>query len=311
MKRTTLRLPADIHTQLRITAAEEKTTAEQILVDALRNELARRRGGQRRKLDLETMNAGLAEVFLQSMPTFALIKDSQARILWVNFFFEHALQAPLLRIVGQTITQAGLIEGFQKTTIEENIRAAFKSKVPTMNIEGMTLKGIGKVMLRAHRFRFEDRWLGDISFDEHEIKERSIATEPNVLDRLQRIPEPTGADLFVPFLERAPVAMAIKTPMNGDSRIIWANDAYARLSKQSPAKVIGRTTREVFALSPHHPVLRNEAEVVQSRLARMSCEELTRGKPRWSLRFPILTSDGHIALLGVVSPDLQQNATPR
>lgn len=311
MKRTTLRLPADIHTLLRITAAEEKTTSERILLEALVNELARRRGSPRRTLDLGAMNPGLAELFLQSMPTFALIKDSQFRIQWANFFFEKALQIPLLRIVGQTITQAGVIEGFQKTTIEDNIRAAFKSKVPRMNIEGMTLKGYGKAMLRAHRFRFESRWLGDISFDEHEIKDHQVDVESTLLDQLQRMPEPPGAELLVPFLARAPVAIAIKKPLVGDSEILWANDAYSRLRRLSPDKVIGRTTRSVFALPPSHPVIRNEAEVVLSRRARMACEELTRGNPRWSLRFPIFASDGRVTLLGVVSPELQQNAARR
>jgi hypothetical protein len=47
-----------------------------------------------------------------------------------------------------------------------------------------------------------------------------------------------------------------------------------------------------------------------STSAYMGKEELKKGMPRWSLRFPIFDAQGNVALIGVVSPDYQQNAAP-
>ncbi len=209
-KRTTLRLPSELHRQLKLAAAEHHMTCEDILVIAVRRELDRLLGPTRRTIEMpHEMNAALAELFLQSMPTFALIKDRRAKIVWVNWHFEKALDVPLRRIIGSTITEAGLIEGLQKETIDENIRQALRSRRPTMSIEGMVLKGTA-VISRAQRFVFAGGYLGDVSFVEHEIKDRSFPVEKDVLDRMQRtIPEPGIEPLFMQFLETAPISMAI------------------------------------------------------------------------------------------------------
>jgi PAS domain-containing protein len=314
LKRTTLRLPTELHRQLRVTAAEQRTTSEAILVEAVRRELERRNATPRRLIEIPSaMNSLLAELLIQSMPTFALIKDRRARIVWVNAFFEKALQSPLSQVVGVTITEAGLIEGIQKETIDENVRQALKDKRPMMSVEGMVLKGLGSVTARTQRFVFGDGFLGDISFVENDIKTRHFDTDRDVVSRMQRtLLDRNVSGLLVPFLEAAPLSIAVKKPVGGDSMILWANSEYLRLTRAKKIEhVIGRTTREVFRLPPAHAILSNEADVAESGRALMAKEALPSRQPRWSLRFPIFDAHGSVALLGVVSPDFQPNTATR
>lgn len=310
LTRTTLRLPSELHRRLKMTAAAFGTTSEAILLEAVRRELERRGAAQLRAITIPTaMNAVLAEIFIQSMPTFALIKDRRASIVWVNFFAERALEMSLSEIVGSTITDLGFTDGIQKETILANIQAVLRERGALMSKEGMNLKGLGKVTVRAQRYLFDDRLLGDISFVENDIKDESYPTVMDVLRRMQNTTlEPAVERLLVPFLEAAPVSVAIKRPLGEDSQIIWGNKVYLELIEKDASDTFGHMTTEVLRLPPDHPILLREAEVVQTGRARMSKEKFHNHEPRWSLRFPIYDADGTIGLIGVVSPDFRQYA---
>src|SRR6266480_1940430 len=147
-----------------------------------------------------SMNPLLAEIFVQSMPTFALLKDHRARIVWVNSFFERALDVPLTQIVGSTITDLDLTDGIQKETIQENIHHVLRERSALMSKEGMNLKGLGKVTVRAQRFVFNDSMLGDISFVETDIKDDSYPAATDVLRHMQHTAlEPSIEPLLLPF----------------------------------------------------------------------------------------------------------------
>jgi PAS domain-containing protein len=306
LTRTTLRLPTELHRRLKVTAASENTTSEAILVEAVRRELDRR-SPQPRQIEMpRTMNATLAEIFLQSMPTFALIKDRRGRIVWVNLFVERSLELTLREIIGETITDLGFTDGIQRDTIQENIRNVVRDGSPRMFTEGMNLKGLGRVTVRAQRYLFNGM-LGDISFVENDINDMSYAAITDVLRRIQRSTLDTGiVELLVPFLAHAPVAIVIKRPMEDDSEILWGNDVYLNLVGKNADETFGRLTTEVLGVSHDHPIVQRENEVVERRRARMSKESLPRHAPRWSLRFPIYDHDGAVALIGVVSPNFQQ-----
>jgi len=312
LTRTTLRLPSDLHRRLKMTAAAFGTTSEAILVEAVRRELERCGSAHLRAVTIpSSMNAVLAELFLQSMPTFALIKDQRARIVWGNAFVERALEVSLRDIVGSTITDLGFTDGIQKETILENIQTVLRGRGALMSKEGMHLKGLGKVTVRAQRYTFNDTMLGDISFVENDIRDDSYPTMPDVLRRIQQTTmEPTVEPLLVPFLDAAPVAIAIKRPLPGDSEIVWGNTVYLQVIERKAADTFGRTTTDVLELPHDHPILLRENEVAQTGRVRMSKEKLHHHEPRWSLRFPIYDAQGDIALVGVVSPDFQ-NATSR
>ena len=313
MTRTTLRLPSELHRRLKMTAAAFGTTSEAILIEAVRRELERRGSAHLRTVEIPaTMSAALGEIFLQSMPTFALIKDRRARITWVNFFTERALEMSLGEIVGATITDLGFTDGIQKETILENIRNVLEGSGPLMSKEGMHLRGLGKVTVRAQRYIFGDRMLGDVSFVENDIKDDSYPTATDVLRRMQRTTlEPAVEHLLVPFLEAAPVAIVIKRPLGNDSQLVWANRVYLALIERDANEAFGRMTTEALGIPHDHPILLHEAEVVQTGRARMSKEKFHHHDARWSLRFPIYDQEGTIALIGVVSPDFQQNAASR
>jgi len=294
-----------------MTAASLRTTSEAIFIEAVRRELERLGSAQLRALEIPgAMNAVLAELFLQSMPTFALIKDQRATIVWVNAFAERALEMSRGDIVGSNITDLGFTDGIQKETILENIQSVLRDRRPLMSKEGMNLNGLGKVTVRAQRYVFGDGMLGDISFIENDINDNSYPAVSDVLRHMQHgTLEPTVEPLLVPFLDVAPLAIAIKRPAAHDSEIVWGNKMYLELIEREATETFGRTTSDVLGLPADHAILARETEVIQTGRARMSKEKFHHHDARWSLRFPIYNHEGAIALIGVVSPDFQQYAS--
>jgi PAS domain-containing protein len=292
-----------------MTAAAQGVTSEAILVEAVRRELERR-GARLRAVKMpSSMSPLLAEIFVQSMPTFALLKDRRARIIWVNSFFERALDVPLAQIIGATITDLDLTDGIQKETILENIHHVLREGGALMSKEGMNLKGLGKVTVRAQRFVFNNSMLGDISFVENDIKDDSYPAATEVLRHMQHTAlDPSVEPLLIPFLDDAPISIAIKRPAGEDSEIVWGNKEYLKLIGKVSTNTFGRLTTEVLKLPHEHPILLREAEVLRTGRARMSREKLHKHDPRWSLRFPIYDPEGAISFVGVVSPDFRQNA---
>jgi PAS domain-containing protein len=229
------------------------------------------------------------------------MKDSSGRIYWINRFFSKVFGVSLVNVVGKPITDVLHVNAGQRETIEENIRQAVREKVPSFTIEI-----VGKMSFRAERFPFDKSMLGDVSFDQKQIREHEIEVDREVLPVMERRAAPGVERLFVPFVEAAPVAMAIKRPLEGDSLILWANDAFLQLTEKKAKDVFGRTTSQVFGLPREHRIFQNEKRVVTEERAYMGKEEVRPGMPRWSLRFPIFDAQGNVALLGVVSPDYQQ-----
>lgn len=312
LTRTTLRLPSELHRRLKLAAAEESTTSESILVEAVRRELQRRSGAQVRTIELpDSMNTQLAEIVLQSMPTLVIIKDQHGRIEWANTFAEQSLEMSLDQIIGWKITELGLTDGIQKEVIVENIERVISEQISDIFKEGMHLKGLGPVTIRAQRFPLPPMKVGDISFVEHEIRDMSYAPPPDVLRRLQHTPpHPMAEELFQPFVEKAPIAMALKKPLEADSQIVWANQVYLNLVNKKPDEAFGRRTTEVLGVTRDHAIIAREAEVVRTGRARMSKEKF-QDHERWSLRFPIHDHSGAVALVGVVSPDFRKtDASP-
>ncbi len=290
-----------------MTAAADRTTSEAILVEALRRELERRGAGPARRISVPVaMDGVLAELFLESMPTFTLIKDRHARILWVNGFAERALKLTLQEILGCTITELGFTNGLQRETIEANIRRVLDTREPFPSKEGMNLSGLGRVTIRAHRFMIGDM-LADISFVEDEIKEEPYPAVKDVLARLRhRTPDGSITGLLIPFLEHAPVAMALKRPLETDSEIVWGNRTYMELVGREPFETFGGTTTDVLQVAKDHPIITHEMEVARSGRARMSKEKFLHHDSRWSLRFPIFDEHNAVRFVGVVSPDFKQ-----
>src|SRR5881227_3932978 len=134
-----------------------------------------------------------------------------------------------------------------------------------MSKEGMNLKGLGNVTVRAQRYVFHDM-LGDISFVENEIKDDSYPTATDVLRRMRHTTiEPAIESLLLPFLEAAPVAIAIKRPLGNDSEILWGNTTYLELIGKSAVETFGQTTTTVLRLPHDHPIIVRENEVVELR----------------------------------------------
>jgi PAS domain-containing protein len=302
-----MRLPSDLHRRLKMTAASGGTTSEAILIEAVRRELDRRGSAIIRPVAVpDAMNGLLAEIVIQSMPTFALIKDDQARIVWVNLYTQRALKRTSNQIVGSKITDLGLTDGIQKDTIEANIQHVLAKRQSWPSKEGMNLTGLGKVTIRAHRYIVNDA-LGDISFVEDDIREARFPIVDDAVQRMQQTTlDPTIETLFLPFLETAPVAIVVKQPTTNDSIIIWGNKEYLDLIRTPASKAFGQPSTSVLRIAHDHPIINHELEVARTGHARMAKERFQDHAARWSLRFPIHDAHGKIPLIGVVSPDFKQ-----
>ena len=322
--KTTLRISEELHRRLKTTAGELRMTSERILEDALQRELDRLNATKWRSdisrdihdlLELRTSMPSpfLAELFLQSLPAFCVIKDPESKIRWANFFFEETLGVPLAQARNRTIGDVAELEGFERENVERNIEKVKGSREPQEAIEGLTLKNLGTINIRADRFVIPgSNMLGDVSFIERSIRDTSFDVSPDVLVRMQRSArDHTIEELFPPFLHGIPAASALKKPLvsESDSIIVWANEQYVELTRSSNAKtkkVQGQRTSKVFGIDKDHPLFRSEAEVMSTKRARMTKETLPRRKERWSLRFPIFDQSGNVEVIGVISPNFGQ-----
>jgi hypothetical protein len=314
IKLTTVRLPIELHSLLRGAAIADGVTSEAIIKEALRRELNRRNFGKPSEFGDPPNEWGpaLAEIFLQFLPTPCSIKDENAKIVWVNFSYEDLCRKSLSELEGKSIEETGLLDDFfDAVEIEIDIRKVFEDKIPREFTEGISIKGQERILIRAQRFLFctDRKYLGDFSFDEKGLRKRkqwSIKT--NVADRLRHASKTDSFnELFIPFLETAPISIALKRPVSGgnDTTIVWHNKVYGDLVRLvgNNEELIDRTTREILNLPDGHEILEAEKLVVTSKQAVFVREQIHELDKRWSLRFPIFDIEGLVKYVGVVSPE--------
>lgn len=314
-RRTTVRIPEELYTLLRIAAAKDNTTHEAIFVEALQRELERRKHIEIRELKEipNEFNATLAEIFLQFLPTPCAIKDRNGRIIWVNFSYERLCRMSLEQLKDKTLKDVGLVDYISEESeerIENDIKNIFATGKPRELYEDLVIDGQERILFRAQLFRFgdENQYLGDISFNEQNIFQHEWTINSKTLNQLRKTSlSQEIKNLFVPFLEAANISAAIKEVIGEgyDSKIIWANKEYQRLTNENVEKVIGNTTKNVFELKPGDTLLMNDQKVFETKVALFDKVALPGRSARWSLRFPLLDDWGKVKFLGVVSPDFQ------
>lgn len=212
IKRTTVRLPKELHTRLRNTALSSGITAEEIIRRALVRELESTESlakdsaaldlynsvrkaldAFRQRTNLATLEAAqpieetpswspvIAYRFLQHLPALAVIKDNRARIIWCNTAYEHAFGRSLAQIQGRTTGELGFTGEGDRAGVDKDIRRVLKSGKPMESIETVQVPG-RPLVLRVHRFIFihptsGEVLLGDVSFDvsrfAHHISDRA------------------------------------------------------------------------------------------------------------------------------------------
>lgn len=314
-RRTTVRIPEELYTLLRIAAAKDNTTHEAIFVEALQREFERREHIEIRELKEipDEFNSTLAEIFLQSLPTPCAIKDKRGRIIWVNFSYERLCRVSLEQLKDKTLKDVGLVDYISEeseTIIENDIKKIFMTGEPRELYEDLVIDGQERILFRAQLFPFGDKkqYLGDISFNEQNIFQHEWSLNTNTLNRLRKTRVSSEVkNLFMPFLEAANISAAIKEIIGDgyDSKIIWANREYQSLKKEDVNEVIGNTTMNVFGLKPGDVLLKNDQKVFETKVALFDKTTLHGRNPRWSLRFPIVDDWGRVKFLGVVSPDFR------
>lgn len=310
--RQTIRLSKALHSRLREAAAVTGETVESIVEAAISSELETRGLGA---VDaLQGWDARLASRYLECLPTPAVIKDSQARILWCDFAYEDLFDRPIGYLLGRKVTELGLFEQESSSRLECDIRVIQNSKNADAREfwEPLTLLSCKVTLLfRAHRFVFRapnnrTLYLGDISFDCGQILPGySRQAEGELPKRLRGAAAVEEIDrLCLAFLSTCPAAMALKDLESG---LVWCNPEYEKLAgDRRLADLIGKQTQEIFGLKDTHPIVHSEYTVGHTNVWMYAVETLPKGNPRTSLRFPILGQDGLVRFVGVVSAEFRQ-----
>lgn len=313
-KQTTVRLPKTLHTQLKEAAIQAGVAAESVIEMAIRHEL------ERMGVDELPMPSSweplLAQRFLEFMPTPAVIKDSEWRIVWCNLAYEDLFQRPKGYLLGKKITELGLLDPESTERIDEDqkvMRDAVRADNAIDFWEPLTLplRDGATSLFRAHRFVFHPGksrppFFGDISFDWGQIRPGYIRDmAPDLLARLRTsvVPKDIG-DLFATFLRDCPAAIAVKDP---GAKMVWCNAQYEKLAEQKLVNLEGKTSKQIFRLSDTHPIVQNEFTVARLKRWMYVEEALPNHKPRTSLRFPLTGPSGAVAFLGVVSANFRQD----
>jgi PAS domain S-box-containing protein len=329
---TTVRLPRDLHLLLKETAARTGMKAEALIQKALARELSyqdsdlikdsaghelfqsvrkaleayRARTSAALEPDQIAWSPLTAYLFLASLPTLAVVKDHETRIVWCNTAYERTFGMVLSQMRGKTITELGFVgEGKERELVEKGMKKVLRDGHPLESREVVRVQGREPLFLQVHRFVFAHptnglRYLGDISFDSIRMaigqKGKAIVVPP----------PPTQPDILplcIPFLEQCPASIALK---DREARFVWGNSVLFDLADVSTLEEIkGKTAEEVFRLPPSDPIVLHDEAVAQMKTWMCVEEVLPKWPPRTTIRFPILDSDERVQLVGGVATQFQ------
>jgi PAS domain S-box-containing protein len=309
--KTTVRLPRQLHQSMKERLANSRgDNIESFIAKAIERELLVRRDGAF-LVPNEWTTPLTAQRFLEFMPTPAVIKDREARIVWCNAALEDLFGRSRGELVGREVSDLGVVDAPSAVRLARDFRKILdrgKTKAQFWEPVSFATRGGQMTLFRAHRFVFRlDKvpFVGDISFDWQQMRpglHRKV--DEQLVQRIRSSPPSAEiARLFEPFLEACPVAIAIKTV---ESKVVWCNEEYAKLVGENRNTVAGSTTAELFNLPATHPIVQNEDAVARAGVWMYATERLPRWKPRTSLRFPIYRSPSDVVLIGVVSAEFQQ-----
>ncbi len=297
--------------RLREAVARMQTTSELFIANAITNALEAM-GNEALRIP-EGWEPLLAQRFLELLPTPAVIKDSDTKIVWCNFAYENLFDRPRQSLVGHSLSDLGLLEKHSAKRLEQDHRALLRlrKKQAKEFWEPLTLIARGGVVLfRTHRFVFRgspsrEPFIGDLSFDWGQIMPGNYRQPlPNLPSRLRcSSVHDFVFNLFPLFLASCPAAIAIKTK---DGSLVWCNTEYEHLAQQTLVSLQGKRSQEIFGIGDKHSVVQSEFTVASSNVWMYTVDQLPDRKPRTSLRFPISTESGRCAFIGVVSAEFEQ-----
>jgi PAS domain-containing protein len=311
---TTIRLPLDLKQQVRERAATLRQSAESFIEQAVRAELRR---SALNKLALpQDWTPALAQRLLECAPTPIVIKDSEARIVWCNFAYEDLVGVGREAMLNQRISELNVLDRASAERVEKDIRLMQEELTTTTEPiefwEPLTIvKREGRTSIfRAYRFFFRRKsrpgiFIGDISFDWGEIR-LGYPSPPrrDLEERLSTSPVTDGVwELFEPFLEHCPVAVAVK---DLETRLVWCNADYERVVGRTRAEAKGLPTTALLNVTDVDRIVQNEHDALKNNRSMYAIDVVNNGKPRTSLRFPILGGPDEVNFMGVVSAEFRQ-----
>jgi PAS domain-containing protein len=317
IKQTTVRLPEELHSRLRRAAEHLNITSEEIIKLSLEQELERLGFGKdvlptRTLVEPIDWSPQLAARFLQCVPAPFAIKDDQARIIWCNFAYQDALEMTMPQLVGKTILEVSSIDSKWNKVIEKNIETVLGDGKAIEFVEPIVSKKGKTTIYQGHRFLFHNskgnKFLGDISFDWTEIQVlgEHQAISPDLLTRFQgTYISAQVEELFLPFLENCSASVVIK---DKDLKIVWDNEIYRRLvntNSKADREPRGKTLKELVPNALDLAlIMEHDSQILKENVWMYTKEQLQRGNPRTTLRFPIPVA-GDNQFIGAISTDFQ------
>jgi PAS domain-containing protein len=314
-ERTTVRLSRDLKKSMQEKAQAMGWSDRQFIENAVR--------GLVTELSLQKLvvpsewSPSLAQRFLECLPTPVVIKatgDGGGRIVWCNFAYEDLTGLSRGAMLHRSVGELNVMDDRSAQRVEQDIRSmqGGLASEPVAFWEPLTLtRRRGRTSIfRAYRFLLQREgnprmFLGDISFDWGRIRLGvSFPRIRHVEHRLGVSAVTKGVrDLFQPFLSACPVAVAIK---DNDTKMIWCNAEYEAVVGRDLASMRGLRTVEILDVEDTDPLVQNEHTVLDTNQCLYAVDFQKDGKPRTSLRFPIVGDGGDTRLLGVVSAEFQQ-----
>jgi PAS domain-containing protein len=310
IRQTTLRLPDDLHEKIAEAASIARVSRESFIRRAIERELALSYVDS--PPPPTAWNELLAHRFLECLPTPAVIKDDEFRILWCNLAYEDIFGRPRSWLLNRGIDELGL-EPESAALVEKDMRRLAKSRSapPFQFWEPVSIPHQRGAVSIFRTYRFQIRlpksliFFGDVSFDW--IRMRPGYPQPFAEDFLLRLNGAATSEgiarLFIPFLSTCPAAMAVK---NRDRRLLWCNPEYEKLAGRELKALSGLRTEEIFSLPDHHDIIQNEETTLRNRTWMYSVEQLPNRGPRTSLRFPMPGNTMQASFMGVVSAEFRQ-----
>lgn len=314
-KRTTVSLPPDLHAELIAIARDQGVSADEIMREGIRAEVARRRSKHSFPNNL-AWDEEVAFRFFASVPAPFVIKairdnpdvpeGKDARILWMNHQYSRDFQILLSSARGRTIEEIGLVIFRGKSSVA--IQKLIEDKNPVATEEHILIGKIRK-LYRVIRWFFtagNESFVGDFSFDWNQMTNLPHTEEPTAVQRLAAAESKQGiGHVLMEAFESCSSALALK---DSERRLFWCNDTYAQLAGAENAEELkGHLIEETWDLGKTHPAILDELNVVEKNAWMYSQEDLPdkhdagKIKTRASLRFPVPIYENSPPFIGLVS----------
>ena len=328
--RTTVRMPSDLHEQLKQAAVALKTSAEAIIQLSLRQTLPKIHFASRPDHP-QDWGPLLAVRFAQFLPFPFVLKDKGGAIIYANHAYEREFGFSLLQMRSRRIEDLLSGPAVQRDSIRDNIESVLRGErasaefveavtfhIPTIGADGYHELKTETVVYRSVRWMFnkQDEFLGDFTFGWGGPQRRPVPETSDLCRSVLKLSVPCAlGELIQAALESAPLSIVIKKASDEleSRKIVWCNRVFEEFvakhvqnvewTPDISRKIVDKISHDVLPITDLHQIALNDAHVMTNNESIVSDQPLSTLKGfRTIVRFPIPgPEDGKPQFIGVLS----------